>query len=512
MSKIREILRVLFHGGLSYRQVGLALGVSHNTVRRYDRLRHERNIILSEVDKMDDLALDQLFNASRNRFLQDKALPDFEYIHFELKKTKGVTVELLWQEYKENNPEGYSYTHFARLYRSWSNKLNLTMRQDHRAGEKLFLDYSGSKIKITNIETGEIGDAEIFVAVLGASSKTYVEASRSQKEEDWLQSNANALAYFGGVPTVLVPDNLKSAVIFNNKDKIKLNPKFIDFARHYGTVIIPARPRKPKDKAKVEAAVRIARTWILARLRNKIFHSIAEANLAISELLLDFNNRKMKKVAKSRNELFESIDRPALRALPLEPYQYADWRVNVRVGLDYVVEYEKCWYMVPYSLVNQYVDMRITARTVEILFKNRRVACHARLFNEGDVARNMEHMPTSHQHHSEWSPNRLLAWAQSVGEGTEKLFLYLLQDKPHPESGFRTCIAIIKESKSHDLSRIESVSLYLLKIKSLTLTSFRSVLRTNADKIGSEFFAANDEAISLIEMPHENIRGADYFK
>lgn len=511
MSTIREILRVLFAGGMSYREIGSIIGVSHNTVSRYDKLRIEKGISMDQIETMDDTALENCFNARPTSCDEKRPLPDFEAWHREL-KTRGVTLELLWQEYRVLHPTGYSYVHACRLYRSWARKLNITMRQTHRAGEKLFVDYSGKRLPIINRETGEETMAEIFVAVMGASNKTYVEAGRSQQEADWLLANANALAYFGGVPAMIVPDNLKAAVLKNGKGGVKLNPRFVDFARHYRTVIVPARPRKPKDKAKVEAGVRIAQMWILARLRNQVFFSIEEANAAIRPLLEEFNARPFKKLKGSRNDHFVQLDQPALGALPADPYEYADWKLGVRVGLDYMVEYAGCFYMVPHHLVDHMVDIRATAKSVEVLFKHRRVASHARLYVEGECATNRDFMPASHQHHSEWSPTRLTAWGQSVGDATEKVFRHLLANKPHPEAGFRACVALVEEGKRHGLDRLESAAGIALQINSPTLSSIRSILRTGRDKQPPRNFSLEATDSALAPQSHANIRGAIYYR
>ncbi len=511
MRTIREIIRVLFANSMSYRQIGEALGISHNTVGRYDRIRLDKNFTLEQLESMDDNALESSFNARPLGCDERKPQPDFEYIHNEL-KIRGVTLEILWQEYRAKHPDGYSYTHVARMYVRWARKLNITMRQAHRAGEKMFVDYSGKRIPITNRETGEISMAEIYVAVMGASSKTYVEAGRSQQVEDWLLANTNALAYFGGVPSMIVPDNLKSAVLQNSKGKIKLNPQFVDFARHYGTVIIPARPKKPKDKAKVEVGVRIVQMWILAVLRNRIFYSLAEANVAIRELLEVFNSRPFKKIRGTRSELFEKIDKAALKPLPSQPYEYAEWKIHVRVGLGYIVEFSECGYMVPHSLIDQQVDIRATATTVEIFCKNRRVASYARLYTPGEQAINRECMPAAHQHYSEWSSSRLIAWGQSVGEATEKIFRHLLENKPHPEGGFRTCVALVDEGKINGLERLESAAAVALQINSPTLSSIRSIIRTGRDKTNIRLVASNSDLERPSPPVHENIRGSNYFK
>jgi len=511
MSTIREILRILFAGGMSYREIGRSLGVSHNTVRRYSHLMKESDLNFERYEAMNDTELENFFNTRSNTLNLQKPLPDFEYFHKEL-QIRGVTVELLWQEYREKYPDGYSYTHVARMYRKWTRKLNISMRQVHRAGEKLFVDYSGKRLAITNPESGKLDYmAEIFVAAIGASSKTYVEATKSQKVPDWLQSNANSLAYFGGVPAMIVPDNLKSAVLKNNRGDIKLNPHFIDFSRHYKTVIIPARPKKPKDKSKAEAAVRIVQMWILAKLRHHVFYNLNEANTAIKELLEVYNNKPFKKIKGSRSELFESIDKPALKPLPKEPYEYADWKLNVRVGLDYVLEYNDCFYMVPYTLVDQYVNLRATTSTIECFHKNRRVASHARLHIAGEVASNKDFMPASHKHYADWSPTRLIAWSQSTGESIEKVFQILLSKSKHPEKGFRACVALVEEAKIHGLDRVEAAAEMALQIKSPTLSSIRSILRTKRDTLLTQTIEADEEQKNEEFEEHENIRGANYY-
>jgi transposase len=446
------MVRILLVGGLSYRRASEILGVSHITVRRYDKLIKERGFTMEQLELMDDAALDHYFNARSPTTNAQKTLPDFEYIHTEL-KIDGVTLETLWQEYRTEHSTGYSYTHFARLYKRWARKLNISMRQTHRAGEKLFIDYSGQRLPITDKANGTVWIAEIFVAAMGASYKTFAEASRSQQIPDWIQSCTNALTYFGGVPAMMIPDNLKSAVIKHTNKDIKLNAQYVDFARHNQTVIIPARPRKPKDKSKVEGGVRLVQMWILAVLRKHVFYSLAEANQVIRELLVIFNDKPFKKIRGTRAELFDKIDKPALRPLPAEPYEYADWKIGVRVGLDYMVEFNENAYMVPHNLIDQHVDIRATAIVIEIFYRNRRVASHVRLFTPGERAINPDFMPESHKHYSEWSRPRLIAYGQSVGESTEKIFRYLLDNKPHPESGFRSCVALVEEGKNYGLAR-----------------------------------------------------------
>lgn len=506
MSTLREVLRLLFAKNLSYRGVGEAAGISHNTVRRYDFIAAENNLTFDLVEEMDDNKLHSIFYPKRGKPTETKQLPNFENWLDEL-KIKGVTLELLWQEYRQHNPDGYSYAHSTRLFGEWSLKLNTTLRMTHLAGEKMFVDYSGTRLKIYDPVTGEITMAEIFVAVLGASNYSYVEASKSQMIPDWITSNVNALIYFGGVPVMIIPDNLKSAVIYHTNFAVKLNPQYVDFARHYKTVIIPARSKKPKDKAKVEGGVRIVRTWILARLRHQVFHSIEEANVEIRKLLIEFNQKPFKKIKGSRLSRFESIDKPALKPLPHEKYEYADWKIKCRVGNDYTVEYEKVFYMVPHQLIGQYVDVRATTGAVEVFHSNKRVMSCPRSYREGDFVKDKSFMPDNHKNLSEWSRTKLSAWSQSVGDSTILAFQKLLYENPNPDNGFRTCVAIVQESKIVGVDRIESALGLALQIKSLNITSIRSILRTGKDIVHDCNLISENE----IQQTFEHIRGSHYY-
>lgn len=506
MSMIREVLRLLFAKNMSYRGIGEIAGISHNTARRYDLIAAKNNLTLDLVEEMDDKKLDSIFYPKKGKPTEAKPLPNFESWLDEL-KIKGVTLELLWQEYREQNPDGYSYAHCTRLFGEWSLKLNTTLRMTHLAGEKMFVDYSGTRLKIYDALTGEITMAEIFVAVMGASNYTFVEASKSQQIPDWISSNVNALMYFGGVPEIIVPDNLKSAVNYHTNFAIKLNPQYVDYARHYKTVIVPARSNKPKDKAKAEGAVKIARSWILARLRHKVFNSIDEANIEIRKLLIEFNEKPFKKIKGSRLSRFEAIDKPALKPLPHEKYEYADWKIKCRVGNDYTVEYDKVFYMVPHQLVSQYVDIRATTNTIEVFHSNKRVMGCARSYVEGDFVKDKSFMPENHKNLNEWSRTKLSAWSQSVGESTTLAFHKLLHENRNPDNGFRTCVAIVEESKIVGLERIESALTIALQINSLNITSLRSIIRTGKDIVNDCNVISENE----IQQTFEHIRGSQYY-
>ncbi|MBA4252202.1 MAG: IS21 family transposase [Chlorobiaceae bacterium] len=506
MSTLREVLRLLFAKNMSYRVIGELAGISHNTARRYDLIAAENNLTLDLVEEMDDNKLDTIFYPKRGKPSETKQLPNFESWLDEL-KIKGVTLELLWQEYRQHNPDGYSYAHCTRLFGEWSSKLNTTLRMTHLAGEKLFVDYSGTRLKICHPLTGEVDMAEIFVAVMGASNYTYVEASRSQQIPDWIESNVNALTYFGGVPEIIVPDNLKSAVNYHTNFAVKLNPQFVEFAKHYRTVIVPARPKKPKDKAKAEGGVRNARTWILARLRHKVFHSIDEANVEIRKLLIEFNQKPFKKIKGSRLSRFEAIDKPALKPLPSEKYEYADWKIKCRVGNDYTVEYDKVFYMVPHQLVGQYVNIRATTKGIEVFHSNKRVMSCVRSYMEGEFVKEKSFMPENHKNLNEWSRTKLSAWSQSVGDSTTLAFHKLLHENRNPDNGFRTCVAIVEESKIVGLERIESALTIALQINSLNITSLRSIIRTGKDIDNDCNVISENE----IQQTFEHIRGGQYY-
>lgn len=490
-------------GELSNRRIAASLHISHNTVGRYRKVVQLKDLTSELVAGLNDMQLSQIIKPINNKQLSTRLPIDWEIIHTEL-QIKEVTLVLLWEEYQESKLLMHSYSHFARLYRLWAKKLNITMRQAHRAGEKMFVDFSGKTVQI-NLPSGEIIYAEIFVAVLGASSYTYAEALRSQNMRDWTEAHVNAFNYFGGVPAILVPDNLKSAVIKNGRHGFKLNESYLNLAQHYQTAIIPARPRRPQDKAKVEGAVLLVQRWILARLRHFTFFSIEELNVQIQRLLIDFNSRLFKKRSGSRRSLYEQLDAPALKALPMDDYEFSEWRISVKVGKDCGIEHEEHFYSVPSELVGKSVDLNITSRIVEVFHKNQRVTSHARSFDSGGSTIIPAHLPESHRHYREWNPRRLLNWTQSIGKAAEAVFKKHL-DKTNSEQGIRTCTALIEEAKESGYARFESACERALAIDSPTLSSIRSILKLNMDQ--HELSTSSN----VFKLPlHQNVRGADYF-
>ena len=455
MRKIKEVLRLKFANGRSIRQIGKSCNIGRTTVSDYIGRAVKAGLSWPLPADLDDKAIEALLYPSvKNGSIKKHAMPSMEYLHQELRR-KSVTLHLLWYEHKQENPDGYQYSRFCDLYRVWEKKLDVCLRQEHRAGEKLFIDYAGQTIPIINRTTGEITRAQIFLAVLGASNYTYAEATPSQELPFWIKSHVHAFEFFGGVPEILVPDNLKSGVTLPCRYEPDINPTYQDLAEHYGTVVIPARSRKPKDKAKVEAGVLIVERRILAALRNHTFFSIAELNKEISQRLVELNNRKFQKLDATRKGLFLKIDQPALQPILATAYEYAEWK-KARVNIDYHIEVFRHYYSVPYQLARKQVDVRLTDSTIEVLLKNRRVTSHVRSFKEGGFTTLWEHMPKSHQKYLEWTPSRIIDWAGKNGPKTQRLISHIMECKPHPEQGFRSCLGIMGLAKRYSAERLEA--------------------------------------------------------
>ena len=353
------------------------------------------------------------------------------------------------------NRTATAYSRWCELYRAWEGRLSPTMRQVHPAGERMFVDYAGQTVELIDGRSGEIRQAQIFVAVMGASSYTYAEATWTQTLPDWIGSHVRALAFMGGVPAQLVPDNPKVGVDRANWYEPGLNRTYLDLATHYRTAILPARPRKPRDKAKVEVGVLVVERWILARLRNRRFFSLAELNQAIGELVADLNARPMRRLGVSRRDLFLALDRPALKELPAEPYEYAEWRAR-RVGLDYHVDIDGHYYSVPHRLIREQLDARVTAHTIELFRKGERVAVHLRGAGRGRHTTIAEHMPSSHRRYAEWTIERIGREAAAIGPSTAKLAALILESRPHPEQGYRACLGILRLARQYGAERLEA--------------------------------------------------------
>ena len=506
MRKIKEVLRLKWAHEQSNRHIAKSCSISHSTVADYVLRAKLAGLSWPLDPDLDDAAIENLlFPATDKKATEKRQMPDLEYLYREMKK-KSVTLQLLWYEYKQANPDGYQYSQFCNLYRQWVKKLDLTLRQEHRAGEKLFIDYAGQTVSIVDPKTGEINEAQIFVATLGASNYTFAEASLAQDLPSWIKSHIHAFEFFGGLPEILVPDNLKAGITNPCRYEPDINPTYQDLAEHYDTTVIPARSRKPRDKAKVESAVLVAERWILAALRNHTFFSLAELNTAIAAKLQDLNNRKFKKLDATRRELFETIDKPALKPLPSRPYEYAEWK-KARVNIDYHIEIDRHYYSVPYQLVKEQVDVRITSSALEVLFKNKRVASHPRDYRQGSFTTLTEHMPKSHKRYLDWTPSRIIRWAEKNGPKTQKLVTRILDSRSHPEQGFRSCLGIMRLGKRYSSERLEAACERVLLINAYSYKSVESILKKGLDQQPFLF----DQIENDQPLNHHNIRGKHYY-
>jgi len=506
MRKVREILRQKWVLGRTHREVARSLGVSAGAVGSVVSRAAEAGLNWVAVEGLGEAELEQRLYGASPASIPERPMPDCSYIHAE-RRRPGVTLELLHLEYLEKHPGGLRYTQFCETYRRWLARRRLTMRQVHRAGEKMFVDYAGKKPHIVDPLTGEQIDVELFVAVLGASNYTYAEATRTQRSAEFVASHARALGYIGGVPAAIVPDQLKSGVTLACRYEPAIQRTYEEFASHYGTSILPARPAHPRDKAKVEVAVQVVERWILARLRNQTFFSLAELNERIAELLEQVNNRPMRLYQASRRELFERLDKPALKALPAEPFVYAEWKF-ARVNIDYHIEIDHHYYSAPHTLARDKVEARITATTVEIFHRGERVVSHARSAAKGPHTTCPEHMPRSHQKHLEWSPSRLIHWAASVGADTCRLVEAILAERPHPEQGYRSCLGILRLAKRYGNERLEAACGRAVAVRARSYRHVESILRNGLDRVVLDSPAR--EPVNPV-APHENIRGGDYY-
>lgn len=505
MQKIKEILRLHFDAKLSQHQIAASLQVSSGVVNKYLSLARVAQLCWPLPAEVDEAQLRLLLKPYQKEVEPNRHELDYASIHQEL-KNKGVTLLLLWQEYENTHgKKAYRYAQFCAKYREWLLRQKPSMRQVHRAGEKLFIDYCGPTIDVIDPATGEIRTAAIFVAILGASNYTYVEATWDQTLPNWIASHVRTFGFLGGVPALLVPDNLKSAVTKASRYEPTINQTYADLAIHYNTAIVPARPYKPKDKAKVENAVLIVERWILARLRHQTFVGLAELNAAISELLKELNHRQFKKLPGTRASQFAAIDLPALGALPKHPYEFARF-LDARVHVDYHVEVDGHYYSVPHQLIKQLMTVRLTVNVVECLHEGLRVASHVRSYIKGKSTTLPEHMPVAHQRYSEWNPGRFLNWALDIGPCTRDVIQHLLKKSAHPEQGYRTCFGTLTLAKRYGKERLEAACYRALAIGSPKRRSILSILEKGLDQQPLQ------KAEPVVVTLHENIRGAAHYQ
>ena len=504
MRKIKEVLRLRYEKGLSHRAIAGSCGIGCTTVREYVLRAQAAGVTWPLPADWDDGKLGQvLFPPVQAE--GDRPLPDWPVVHQELRR-KGVTLALLWQEYKAVHPEGYNYSRFCELYRAWAGTVDVTMHQEHKAGEKLFVDYAGPTLSVTNPQTGEIITAYVFVATQGASNYTYAEASFSMDERHWVGAHVRAFEFFGGINAVVTPDNAKVAVTTPCRYEPDLNPTYHDLAVFYGFTILPTRIIRPRDKAKVEAGVLGVERWVMAPLRHRTFFSLAELNQALYEQLERYNARPFQKLEGSRRSWFETLDRPALAPLPATRYEFAEWK-RLTVNIDYHVEVEGHRYSVPYRLVHQKVDVRITQSVIEIFCKSQRVASHARSPHKGRFTTVKEHMPKAHQEYAEWSPERLIRWAEKTGPYTAKWVECVLASRPHPEQGFRTCMGVMRLGGKCGSERLEAACRRALHLNALTYKSIESILAH-----GLENKPLPEAVPSTTPITHDNLRGPQYYQ
>jgi transposase len=507
MRHVREIIR-LKSAGVSGHEIARRVAVAPSTVRLTLQRAAAVGLGWPLSAEVTDAVLEaRLFTAvgTKQRHRRQRE-PDWARIHRELKR-KHVTLSILWEEYIEAQPEGYRYSRFCELYRSWEQRLSVTMRQTHAGGDKLFVDYAGDTVPVVvDRLTGEIRAAQIFVAVMGASNFTYAEATWTQGLADWISAHVRALAAIGGVPSLLVPDNTKVAVIKACLYEPQVNRTYAEMAGHYGCAVLPARPRRPRDKAKVEAGVLIIERWLLGRLRHRRFHTLAELNAAISDLLAQLNEKRvLRRLGATRRQLLEELDRPNLKSLPSEPYVLAEWRLR-RVGIDYHVELDKHFYSVPYRFARAEVEARLTARTIEIFVRGERVAVHLRSSGNGRHTTVPEHMPSSHRRYAGWTIDRIRQDAARIGPATAALCEQILEHRPHPEQGFRACLGIVRLARPFGAARLDAACARAVEIGTLSYRSVRSILDHKLDRHDAPKPPADSAPIL-----HANIRGPRYY-
>jgi len=508
MRPVREILRRKASGS-SHREVARSLGVSIGVVSATLARATRAGVSASDLEALSERDLESRLYQSVSVTESRGALPDFAQVHAE-RQRKGVTLSLLHEEYRELHPSGYGYTQFCEHYRRWCRARRLSMRQVHRAGEKLFVDYSGKRPRVFDAEGGVEGRAvELFVSVLGASSLTYVEATETQRSEDFIASHTRTVEYLGGVPQLVIPDQLKSAVTHPCRYEPGVHRTYADWAAHYGTTILPARPRKPRDKAKAEVSVQVAQRWILAKLRHERPPSLEALNARIAELREQLNARVMRQYGESRRERFEKLDRAALRPLPPERFAHADW-CTARVNIDYHVEIDRHYYSAPHALVHESVEVRIHPVTIEVFFRGERVASHRRSIARGLHTTDPRHMPKSHQKHLEWTPSRLMDWAATVGTETRALVEEILADRPHPEQGYRSCLGVLRLTKRYGSERVEAACARARAAKARSYRHIDTILRRGLDRVKESSAAADVRRAP--RAAHENVRGASYYQ
>ena len=500
MRKIRDVLRLKLEARLTHEQTAAALNISKGVVTKYLGLATSAGLDWNQIQALDDTALHNRLIGTPQR-CSGFVKPDYGRIHQELRR-KGMTLMLLWEEHVERHPQQttHRYSQFCENYRCYAKALKRSMRQVHRAGEKLFIDYAGP-----TVELADGSRAHIFVATLGASSYTFAHATPRQTMADWLGATAQALRFFGGVPQLIVPDNPRALIANPDRYEPRANETVLDFARHYGTSVLPARPYHPQDKGKVESAVQVVERWILMRLRQQKFATVDDVNEAIAPLLEQLNARLFQKLPGSRASAFAEVDAPALQALPAQMWELAVYR-SVRVHIDQHVEFEGHRYSVPQSLVGQALEVRATARTVEVLYRGQRVASHLRCSHKGGFTTVPEHLSAAHRAHMQWTPERLIHWGNSIGVATGSVVTRLLQTRRHPEHGYRACLGLLALAKRFGKERLEAACVIALELGTTNSAHVRDILANGRDR------QAPSTTPEWTAPEHAHVRGPGYYQ
>lgn len=507
MRRITEVLRLAAQG-LSYRQIGQSIGISASTIQGYVKRAQSAGLSWPLPDVLDEAALEaQLFRRGEEEYRPGRPEPDWLEVHRELRRKKHVTLQLLHLEYKAIHPDGWGYTQFCAHYHRWLGRQDLVMRFEYVAGERMFVDFCGDTLPITDPATGELWQAQVFACALGASGYLYVEATGSQDLASWQGAHVRALEFYGGSPRVVVPDNLKSGVTKACWYDPELNPSYLELAQHFSMAVLPARPYHPRDKPAIEAAVKVTEQWILAPLRKRQFFSLGEGNAAIAEQLAMVNDRRFRGQPVSRRALFEELERDALQPLPTTPYEFALWK-STKVNIDYHVEWDTRFYSVPHRLVHEAVEVRATAHVVEILHRHRRVASHVRSYARKRFITDPEHMPAAHRAHLEWTPSKLVAWGATIGPPVAELITLILTTRPHPEHGYRACMGLKRLVKQYGGDRVSAACQRALTINGASYTSVHSILKHDLDRVP----VIVEVATNVVPILHANLRGPGYYQ
>ena len=504
MRNVRDILRLHTEHQLAGRQIAQSLGLSHSTVMGVLHRAAALGLAWPLPAELDDATLEGKLYPPTSGQAAGRAEPAWEAIYRELRR-KGVTLRLLWQEYRRDYPDGYQYSRFCERYRRWEGKLDVVLRQPHRAGEKMFVDWAGLTLSIVDPATGQVQDVSIFVATLGMSNFTYLEGALAQTQPIWIGAHTRAFEYFGGVSELLVSDSTKTSVTRACRYEPALNRTYQEMARHYGTVPIPTRPRKPRDNAKAESTVQVVERVVLAPLRDELFFSLAEVNEALREGRERLNDMPFQKLPGSRRTRFETFEKPVLRPLPPERYELAQWQ-TVRANIDYHCQLVRNFYSVPHQLVHEKIEARLTTGTVELFYKGRRVASHVRLWGMGQYSTDPAHRPLAHQKHLEWTPSRLVEWGREHGADTGAFVAALLASKPHPEQGYRACLGVMRLGKRYGAARLNAACARALTVGAVSYHSVKSILQTGLDRQ-----ALAGPSVQLPLDAHANVRGPAYY-